>query len=188
MGNCELAAMGEASARRGRRSRELGSHHGWAVEQREAPWQLLLLREGSQGGGRHGQELGWSRPAQGRRSSSAGVREGACGFLCADHGGKAPACSRVGEGGRRLWRLQKNRGGSEKWPRAREAVHIYRRVLGLGFQMGPIGWVGLAQTRNRATLNYFQSKNASAESVSMKDRANHSSDEWTIERLIRPRV
>jgi hypothetical protein len=29
----------------------------------------------------HGQKLGWSRPARGRRSSSAGVREGACGFL-----------------------------------------------------------------------------------------------------------
>jgi hypothetical protein len=36
------------------------------------------------------------------------------------------------------------RGGSEKWPRAREGVHINRRVLGLGFQMGPIGlgWAG----------------------------------------------
>jgi hypothetical protein len=33
------------------------------------------------GSKRHGQKLGWSRPARGRRSSSAGVREGACGFL-----------------------------------------------------------------------------------------------------------
>jgi hypothetical protein len=66
-----------------------------------------------------------------------------------------------------------------------ERAPIYRRALGLGFLSGPNG---LAQTRNRATLNYFQSKNASVESVSTKDRANYSSDEWTIERLIRPRV
>jgi hypothetical protein len=50
-------------------------------------------------------------------------------------------------------------------------------VLGLGFQKALLGWVGLAQTRNRVALNYFQSKNASAEFVSTKDRANYSSDE-----------
>jgi hypothetical protein len=54
--------------------------------------------------------------------------------------------------------------------------------------VGQMGWVGLAQTRYRAAINYFRSKNASAESVSTKDRANYSSDEWTIERLIRLRV
>jgi hypothetical protein len=54
--------------------------------------------------------------------------------------------------------------------------------------MGQMGWVGLAQTLNRAALIYFQSKNAYVKSVSTKDRANYSSDDWTIERLIRPRV
>jgi hypothetical protein len=69
-----------------------------------------------------------------------------------------------------------------------ERAPIYRHVLGLGFQMGQMGWVGLAQTLNRAALIYFQSKNAYVKSVSTKDRANYSSDDWTIERLIRPRV
>jgi hypothetical protein len=32
---------------------------------------------------------------------------------------------------------EKNRGGSEKWPRAREGVHIYRHEL--GFLSGPNG-------------------------------------------------
>jgi hypothetical protein len=51
-------------------------------------------------------------------------------------------------------------------------IRIYRETLGLWFQMGQMGWVGLAQTRKRAELNYFRNKNASAESVSTKDRAN----------------
>jgi hypothetical protein len=51
-------------------------------------------------------------------------------------------------------------------------IRIYRETLGLWFQMGQMGWVGLAQTRKRAALNYFRNKNASAESVSTKDRAN----------------
>jgi hypothetical protein len=38
---------------------------------------------------------------------------------------------------------------------ARGGTSIYRRVLGLGFQMG---WVGLAQNTNRAALNIFQNK------------------------------
>ena len=76
MGNCELAAMGEASARRGRRSRELGSHHGWAVEQRE----------------RHGSFCSCAREAReegamDRSSAGAGPHEGE----------GAPALARVKE-------------------------------------------------------------------------------------------
>jgi hypothetical protein len=49
------------------------------------------------------------------------------------------------------------RGGNEKWPRAREGVHIYRHVLGLGFQMGPIGlgWAGPNTKLGRANLFPF---------------------------------
>jgi hypothetical protein len=36
----------------------------------------------------------------------------------------------------------------------REA-HIYRGEIRVGFLMGQMGWVGLAQTRYRAALIYF---------------------------------
>jgi hypothetical protein len=39
-----------------------------------------------------------------------------------------------------------------------ERAPIYRHVLGLGFQTGQMGWVGLAQTRYRAALNIFWNK------------------------------
>ena len=53
------------------------------------------------------------------------------------------------------------------------STSIYRHGLGLGFLSGPNGleWAW-PKMLNRVALNYFQSKNASAESVSTKDRAN----------------
>jgi hypothetical protein len=38
--------------------------------------------------------------------------------------------------------------------------------------VGLMGWNGLGPKRNRAGLNYFRNKNASAKSVSTENRAN----------------
>jgi hypothetical protein len=69
--------------------------------------------------------------------------------------GEEALCA-CGRGGRRLWRL----GGGE-WKmsnlQGRELLFIEENV-GLGFQMGQMDWVGLAQTLNRATIIYFQIK------------------------------
>jgi hypothetical protein len=90
---------------------------------------VLAARHGQQReGGRDGRHRSsFSTPRKkGREHAGRWRRHGkgvsrAAGFLCASHGeasgghgGKAPACSCVGEGGRRLWPLQKNRGESEK--------------------------------------------------------------------------
>jgi hypothetical protein len=48
------------------------------------------------------------------------------------------------------------RGGSAKMPPlARRGLLFIEENLGLGFQMGQMGWVGLAQTLNWATIIYF---------------------------------
>jgi hypothetical protein len=40
-------------------------------------------------------------------------------------------------------------------PLARRGLLFIEENLGLGFQMGQMGWVGLAQTLNWATIIYF---------------------------------
>jgi hypothetical protein len=51
-------------------------------------------------------------------------------------------------------------------------IRIYRETLGLGFQLGQMGWVGLAQTRYRAALIYFSGiKMLSRNSSLRKNRA-----------------
>jgi hypothetical protein len=36
-----------------------------------------------------------------------------------------------------------------------ERAHIYRHVLGLGFEMGQMGWIGLAQNTQTGCANLF---------------------------------
>jgi hypothetical protein len=94
-----------------------------------------LLEEEEEGGGKGEQQQG--RASAGRFSAPCtGKKRAVCG----------------GRGGRRLWRL----GGRCKFSnlQGRELLFIEEN-LGLGFQMGQMGWVGLAQTLNRAAIIYF---------------------------------
>jgi hypothetical protein len=52
-----------------------------------------------------------------------------------------------------LWRLGKSEGW--EWKIAKWAPLFIEEALGLGFQMGQMGWVGLAQTLNQAEIIYF---------------------------------
>jgi hypothetical protein len=101
-------------------------------------------------GGRRG--LGWSRPARGRRSREGARpwREARLLELRGTMGGAALVCvrSRKEDGvgrrsqGERKWRL--GGGVGERLPSARGEGFIFiEEALGLGFQLGQMGWVGL---------------------------------------------
>jgi hypothetical protein len=128
---------GEASQRRGARiqvPREKSRGRRAAGGGSSLLWGEASARRGEGAGG----AAPWLLGAVGKKILGAMNREEA---LCA-----------CGRGGRRLWRL----GG--KWKisnlQGRELLFIEEN-LGLGFQMGQMGWVGLAQTLNQAAIIYF---------------------------------
>jgi hypothetical protein len=152
MGNCELAAMGEASARQERRDRE---HTGrWMRHGEEASRATGFLCTGHGGRSRDARDHGAGKQgAEGRGAKHRGQREALDICWTADTGGKLGGHGRGGSslhaavrkkrtGKKRKWRL----GGVDAiFPICKgRGVHIYRGALGLGFLSGPIGlgWAG----------------------------------------------
>jgi hypothetical protein len=99
-------------------------------------------------GGRRG--LGWSRPARGRRSRE-GARPWREAWLLELRRRHGRCCTGVREEQEGGWRGEKKpgrkkvaaRGVGEKLPSARGEGFIFIEALGLGFQLGQMGWVGL---------------------------------------------
>jgi hypothetical protein len=103
--------------------------------------------------GRKGAELpalgkkAWA-PSMGAAAPCSGVREGAWAAAVREKTGKEKVAARRIRG----VGVQNSQGQGRSTP-------IYRKKkLGLGFQMGQMGWVGLAQTSYRAALIYFRKK------------------------------
>jgi hypothetical protein len=128
------------------------------------------------------------RVAAGESRGEGGGRKEGSRAPCA---GEEGPLLRVGEEAREAMAAEKMIGvGVQNCQVQGESTPIYRKWLGLGFLSGPNGlgfkWAW-PETCNRAALNIFRKK-ARANFVGMQNRVNESSDERTIERLIRPRV
>jgi hypothetical protein len=119
--------------------------------------------------GRHGSELAHAMAGRRRRAPARWLL-------------------RVGEEGReKEVAARKNAGVGVKI--CQVSTPIYRSSPRVRVSLvGQMGWLGLAQTRNRAALNLFSGIKCSRGSRLCKNRASWSSDEQKIERLIRPRV
>jgi hypothetical protein len=103
-----------------------GGHHGWDVEQRT---RALGRKTGS--AGVEGAQRPWEAAGDLGDPALAAVVVGE----------EIRLLQREGEGGRE-WRLGNFEGWECKTAKGKERAAIYRETLGLGFQMGQMGWTG----------------------------------------------